>query len=287
VAQSILVECAGQILDNVSDAVNGPVQGTVTLTSTQTAPLAIPKGLLGTLADGRVIRVRAPIWVYHSGTSTGTAPCRLDLLGPTLAPNNFSPVTSGMTVTWISPPSGLQATGTIATTFAAGPTPILTSAPWGSFLPSEDVLKTQMTQGAIVATLHFPKHRYLVGGGIGNRNSKIQLTWTLRIWASNLQGQRARPTDFAAAIQAVESHLYGAQVMSDVLVPEQSGEVKTKIQAWCHEMKFNALVWTPGRVPTVNAESPPPDLADLYATILLPGDGVQSPSFEVAVDAKV
>jgi hypothetical protein len=262
-ANSILVECAGQILDNVSDAMNG--------------------------ADGRVIRVRKPLWVYSLAPSTAPALCRLDLLAPTNgAPNNFAPVTAGMVVTWIEPPTGMAPTSVVATTFGPGPVKAITSAPWGAMVPSsEDALSVLMTQGQTVATLHFPTHKYIVGGGTYNRNSKIQLTWTLRIWSSNLQGQRTRPTDFANAINAIESHLYGASVMSDVVIPDSSREVKTRIQAWCHEMKFNTLVWTPGRVPTVFAESAQQPLEDFYATILLPGDGDQSPSFQVPVDAKV
>ena len=280
------MECAGQILDNLSDGMKAPTQGTVTIVSTQSAPLAVPKGLTGTLADGRQIRVRKPIWVYSSGSSSGTALCRLNLLSATPAPSNFNPVTTGMVVTWIAPPTGMAATGTIASTFGLGITPTFTAAVWGAALPnSEASLKEMLTQGSVVATLHYLGYQWAAGGGL--QSSKLKYQWALRVWTSSIQGQQTRPTDLANATDVVSSYMFGASVMSDIIYPESSREVQTKIQAWCHETKFSTIVWTNGRIPTIAAIGPNQALEDLYATILLPGDGLQTPSFQVVTDAKV
>jgi hypothetical protein len=282
---SFISECAGQILDNLSDAMNTPTQGTVTIVSTQSAPLAVPKGLLGTLPDGRVIRVRKPNWVYSTGSSSAPSLARLDLLGATFGVNNFAPVTPGMIVTWQSPPTGMAATGTVATMFAAGPGNLISTAAWGTSLPNTEAsLKEMLTQGTIVATLHFLGYQWAPGGGI--RSNKLKYQWALRLWMSNNQGQRTRPIDLGNTVDACTSYMFDASVMSDIIYPESSREVQTKIQAWCHEIKFSTITWTPGRIPTIAAIGPNQALEDLYATILLPGDGTQTPSFQVPIDAK-
>ena len=285
-AQSILVECAGQILDNLSDVTNGPVQGTVGIASTSLSTIAVPKGLRGTLPDGRVVRVRKPFWIYPT-IPTVDARCRLELLGATLGKNNFAPVTTGMVVTWETG-HGLDIADTALVTadFAAGPFPLLTAIPWGTQVPNdEQALSTFITQGSLVATLHFTSYEWAPKGGM--RKSNLKYTWALRVWASNLQGQRSRPEDYGRAIDAIGATLFDATVMSDIVSPESSKDVKTKINAWCHELKFHTLVWTPGRTFTPEVYPTPIPVDDLYATIILPDDGDQDPSFQVVVDAQV
>src|SRR5437660_1577242 len=99
-----LAVIAARILDKLADVTLGPVLGRVVARATQERVTLHP-GQLGTLADGRVIRVRKT-------TAVGSAPTLVDVRLLSLSPAypvkaNFRPVPLGMDVRWSAPPDRL------------------------------------------------------------------------------------------------------------------------------------------------------------------------------------
>ncbi len=68
---------AAQIFDKLSDALVGPVRGTVSCTAATT--IWVPQGQLATLADGRRVRV---VKATSVGASRTAIPVRLEWLAP-------------------------------------------------------------------------------------------------------------------------------------------------------------------------------------------------------------
>lgn len=202
---------SGQILDKISDIVSAPVQGQVNVTATSSSTTVIvPQGQLGRLADNRIVRVVKGTSI--TGTTPAPVPVRLLYLTPAYpAKNNFAPVNASTTVTWISPPAGLTATGSVAALFAKNATIMASGVPQaiiaacGEFaeLSEETQMFATGADGAPAAILLEPDVRFIEKRMARGRLAVVRSLWRLRVnyrWLGTQKDARIKARDIFDAL---------------------------------------------------------------------------------------
>ncbi len=220
---SVQSALSAQLLDRAAEAVNGPVLGVVTATSTVDGT-PINRGQLGTLPDGRVVRCVKGVRVYSIGSPVLV---RLMHLSPTVpAKGNFLPVTAGTVVTWGSTlvdsgalnvvPTGIVATGTVAANFAPDTGAALSALVEFEQLGVDADAFSSGAQGDTAAIIMPPDAALLSGMGSGHagRHAVIQTSWTIRVNVSGLSSSALRSTRSKEAFDALFNAIHGSRIGS-------------------------------------------------------------------------
>ena len=283
---AILEVLAGQVLDKLADLVVGPAVGTVTATIAVPGPFIVPQGQVGTLPDGRRVRVRKSARVRFG---TASLDCRLEQLTPSYpAAGNFVPVGVGLTVTWIAPPLGLAATATVASPgFAAG---VLSEPARVGGVARHVHGKTGAeafgagAQGSTQAVLWSPRVRKLSAGGEhAFRREWYEVLWRIRFWNAGWAPQKDSRAALDGLFNSVLQVLQGATVgnhgvrvdgWEPVLAPDGSTTV---------DLTFAAHVMANGRAMVPDGFNPATKLAAVDSAISLSGDSGAAGPHRVSV----
>lgn len=273
----------GDVFDYLSETVNGPVRGQV-LSTAAAGTVVVPRGQLGTLPDGRIVRCVKATKVTTTATPV---PVRLQFLSPAYpAPSNFNPVASGAIVTWASPPAGIAATGTAAAAFA----PISTGLPLSGIAeldhldPNVDPYAAG-AQGSTLALVLSPEVRAIAGSEHVARHTRVEIAWKIRCNLSTLAAQGARRTSARATFDVLHAALVGGNVAGGVAwlgawtLARQAGGISS------YELAMSVRTWMRGRVQQV-ANLPTQPFTTLGTTSHINSTG-QTPDEAIADDIAI
>lgn len=242
---SSLASCAADIFDRLAECVNGPVLGTVTAASTA-GTVIIPRGQMGTLPDGRAVRCTKSTRCTVAGASV---PVRQVFLSPAYpAASNFASVAPGTVVTWVSRPTGIAATGTVATAFAAQSGAPLVSAVELEQLPAGADAYAAGAQGNALAILLSPDVKSIPGSERMGRRSRVEIAWKIRVNMSTLAPQGQRRAAARDVFDALMAALDGANVAGSLLWFGKWSLARQADTISSYEMALTAQAWMNGRV---------------------------------------
>lgn len=243
---SNLAALVGDVFDCLSECVNGPVRGAVSAAASA-GTVIVPRGQLGTLPDGRVVRCTKATKVPTTGASV---PVRLQFLSPSYpVASNFSAVAGGLRVTWISPPAGLVATGTTAAPFA----PFVAGAPLVSVAELEHLAANvdpfaAGAQGGTLAVLLSPTLKALPGGERMLRRTHAEVAFKLRCNLSTFAPHGAKRASARDTFDSIAASLGGAGVAGSLLQIGGWQLAKQDGANASYELACSVQVWMRGRV---------------------------------------
>jgi len=240
-----LAALIADVLDRAAECVNGPVLGSAAATATA-GTVVVPRGQLGTLADGRVVRCTKATRV---GTIGGSVPLRSLFLAPAYpAAGNFNATPIGTTVTWVDPPSGLAPTATVDATFAPAEGAPLVSLVEQEHLPANVDPFGAGAQGSALAVLLSPLVRPIAGSERMARYTRVEVTGSIRCNLSTLAGQGVRRVAAREIFDALSGALNGAKVAGDILSPTGWRLVQQTGVSTSYEFTWLVRTWMRGRV---------------------------------------
>ncbi len=270
-------------LDCLSECVRGPVRGAVTSLATS-GSVVVPRGQLGTLPDGRVVRCTKATRVTTDGADV---PVRLQFLAPSYpAANNFSAVGSGVTVTWTDPPTGLAATGTTVAPFAAhADTAPLVSLAELEHMPANVDPFAAGAQGTALAILLSPAVRAIPGSERMARYTQAEVTFKVRCNFSSLAPHAGRRTAARDTFDALAAAIGGAKIAGSIATIGSWQLVRQDAAATSYELTFAAKAWLRGRV--MQSANAPTQTFDVFAHETSVNPTGQTPDEAVAEDIAI
>jgi len=242
---SPFAELSAQVLDKASDCVLGPVQGIVTATSTVDRT-TLDRGQLGSLPDGRLVRVIQGARVYIAGTPVRV---RLMSLTPTLPANNFAPVLAGTPVTWQTPPTGIVASGTVASDFAQNAAAVLTSFTEIDRMPSDADPYASGGLGSVLAML-VSVDIERASGTVSDRLSRHHIgmaRFRIRVNLSSLAHTQRRAASADAVGDALVAAIVGGKVGSAPVMFESWKQVRSSPEYNTYELVISTRFSARGR----------------------------------------
>lgn len=271
-----LATTASQLLDKLTDLVSGPVRGLVSTTASSATWL--PQGTMGTLPDGRRVRV---IKATQVGTSSTAVPCRLEFLAPAYPKaNNFAAVANATVVTWVSPPANIAATGT-TNAFSAGTQ--ATSLKVGSLVEYDQLADaadefSAGSNGDVRLILLEPEGKS-IGGESYEQRGWYEFVWVLRANFVQLGQRKDQRSNARNLFEKLNASVGGATVGDDVARIGSWKRVKGKPYSWEAEIfTRNAIDGRINVAPQTTSQNAF-DGANLIVT--LPDDADQPTPFRV------
>jgi hypothetical protein len=264
-----IASTVGQILDKLSDVVLGPVQGTITASSTA-GTVKIPQGQQVKLPDGRLLRVRKTTNVT---TTPKVVPCRLYWLSPSVpAAANFAAIAAGLTATWQSPPTNTNATGTTSL-FAKHARACLGSVVRQHQLTNPADLFAAGSNGQAVGILMPARLRKSGIGMMKHREMQLEAQWTLRVNANQYSPKDGVIVSIDSIFDKLKDSLLGATVGSGQVRFDSWEPVKTEGSTISYELKFSTQIIAEGRVMD-SSYAADPELSVFDSSMTVNDDGV-------------
>lgn len=288
---SELDSTVAQIFDKLAENVIGPVLGTVTAT-TSAGVVILPQGQMGSLPDGRRVRVRRGKRISTTATPVSV---RLEWLAPSVPrASNFAPVAAGTVVTWDTPPADITATGLVSVAFAKSSYALPESgsplAVFGAVAEKERIVTAADgfvagLNGRAGAILQAPESLDWTRGTTEHRIQATEWRWKLQVSMAILDVQKERSALSRQIYAALCATLQGATCGDDpVRFLSWKPITAREANAQVYELQFATHQWSEGRVMQPQATASLPDFITVGSTILLPLDGTQTPDFQVEED---
>lgn len=274
---------AEELLDLLSECVNGPVRGSVTSAATS-GSVVVPRGQRGTLADGRVVRCTKATRVTTDGVDV---PVRQLFLAPAYpTANNFAVIGGGSPVTWLSPPANLEAAGSVVAPFAAfGADAALVSLVEIDQLAANADPFGAGAQGSALAILLAPEVRALDKSERLARYTRVEIAWRLRVNLSTLAAQGSRRTAARNIFDSLASAVVGGKVGGSIATLGRWSLAREARGVSSYELALVVQTWMRGR--TMQAVHAPTQTFDVFAHETSVNPTGQTPDEQVAEDIAI
>ena len=290
---SELESTVAQIFDKLAENVIGPVLATVTATSSA-GTVVLPQGQMGTLPDGRRVRVRRAKRITASATPVQV---RLEWLTPAVPrASNFTAIPVGMVVTWVSPPAGIAATGLVSVAGAKSTSVLVESGlplPVFGAVAEHERVESQLDafasglNGNAGAILQAPEAQDWTRGTTEHRIQATEWRWKLHVTLPRLAQGQDRSVLSRQIYAALCATLQGATCGDDPVRFLSWKPLTSKASlAQEYELQFATHEWSEGRVMQPQAVADLGTFDTLGASVRLPGDATATP-FRVEEDITV
>lgn len=276
---------AAQLLDKLADLAVGNIFGTIAATSS--VDVYIPQGTMATLPDGRRVRCVKATKVW-GGAHPSPVPVRIEWLSPSFpAVGNGAPVDSGTVATWVSPPTGVAATG-LASAFASGSQSSglkINSVVESDRLDTGVDLYAAGANGTTSLVLLEPSLNP-IGGGHYYDHEYYDVLWKLRCNFAAIVKTKDKLTSARTVFDRLCKSVLGATAGEDVVRFGKWSRVKTDGVSHSWELEIFTRLAPAGRVEQ-SANQTDPDIETVGLIAKLPRDADQPSPYRVQEDVTV